>query len=273
MRRYFTFTFSALSRGLERLKTQLSSPPSSEFAHAAAHPETSIAPVTQTNAPSIQKNPQAEPSPEITPGTEAVADNEDLVRGVRYLQNYSAVKLQEIVSRVMAEVSSGQDEHFKNASNLSMLEAAKQQTKDYQTWWLQDLIAKVAVSEGLRATPQNSATNSTSSFMPLNVTSSSSTLSNLGSGHNSGVSSGVNVNSMSTMSSFSAERIFDADESTNREAARKLMLELFTNFKSLTAEFNSIIAKMPEFSKLRISTTEISSVREKDSTTFWRCRT
>ncbi|MDR3614857.1 MAG: hypothetical protein P4L53_14960 [Candidatus Obscuribacterales bacterium] len=273
MRRYFTLTFSALSRGLDRLKTQLRSPASSELVHEKSAQNASHPPRPTLNNQSAPGAIQADSEPDVISGTEAVSDNEDLVRGVRYLQNYSAVKLQEIVSRVMAEVSSGQTEHFTN-TDPNMLEAAKQQAKDYQTWWLQDLIAKVAVSESLRADATSGTTNSGSSFMTSVLTSSSSSLStlgsSLGSSHNIGVSSGVGI---SSMSNFSTERMLDADEVHTLEAARKLMLELFTNFKSLTSEFNAIIAKKPELSKLRISTTEISSVKEKDAASFWRCRT
>jgi signal transduction histidine kinase len=265
MRRYFTLTFSALSRGLEKLKIQLGSPALPE----PTKEKEELATSSSTNAANLSGAANADDA--ISSGADNISDNEDLVRGVRYLQNYSAVKLQEIVSRVMAEVSSGQDEHFKNP-DFNMLEGVKQQTKDYQTWWLNDLIAKVAVSESLRTDLTNGPINSALSFMPSGMTSSSSS-SALGSGINSGVNSGVNLNNMS---SFSGERGSDTgegDETQALEAARQLMLELFTCFKSLTSEFNSIIAKKPELAKLRISTTELSSVREKDGASFWRCRT
>jgi signal transduction histidine kinase len=276
MRRYFTLTFSALSKGLERLKTQLASPVSPELTREEKELETSV-PTSASSNPSGSNGMQTDADQAIPPGTDSVSDNEDLVRGVRYLQNYSAVKLQEIVSRVMAEVTSGQDEHFKNP-DFNMLEAGKQQTKDYQTWWLQDLIAKVAVSESLRADLANGATNSGSSFMPATMTASSSSLSTLSSGLSSGLGSNLNIGVNSTVnvssrSSFKSDKVFDSDESDSLEAARKLMLELFTNCKNLTAEFNSLIAKKPELSKLRISTTEISSVKEKNAASFFRCRT
>ena len=212
MKRYLNLTFSALNRGLERFKTQR---------------DTNDAPSSQTNTPA--PNNLSAAGTTATPPPKSNSDNEELLKGVRYLQNYSATELQEIVSRVMAEISTEPVDHAKVA-DLKLREAAKLQEKkekDFQTWWLLDLIAKVAQV----ATPTS----------PSNQTL--------------------------------ASNLDDPEQSKGLESAKKLMTELFTNFNSLTTEFNDTIAKMPELSKLRISTTEISTVKEKSGASYIRCRT